>query len=106
MESNKGVTMFSRKILTAVIMALLVILAIAMRLGLGGKPAVAKDEEEFTLDFRLEECKLQTKEGNPYFILKPGYQLVLRGEDEGEKLRLVITVRNDKEIEIAGKGKV
>jgi hypothetical protein len=87
-------------------MALLVVLAIAMRLELGGRPAIAKDGEEFTLDFRLEECKPQTKEGNPYFILKPGYQLVLRGEDEGEKLRLVITVLKDQAIEIEGKGKV
>ena len=98
--------MFIRKMLVSVIMALLVVLAIAMRLGLGGNPAIASDEEEFTLDFRLEECKLQTKEGNPYFVLKPGYQLVLRGEDEGEKLRLVITVLKDQELEIQGKGKV
>jgi hypothetical protein len=34
------------------------------------------------MDFRLEDCKFKTWGRNPYFILKPGYQLVLESEDE------------------------
>jgi hypothetical protein len=34
------------------------------------------------MDFRLEDCKFMDKGINPFFILKPGYQLVLESEDE------------------------
>ena len=37
---------------------------------------------EFTSDFRLEDCKFKTRGINPFFILKPGYRLVLESEDE------------------------
>lgn len=35
---------------------------------------------------------MKTQGENPYFILKPGYQLVLEGEEDGETVRVVITV--------------
>ncbi len=54
---------------------------------------MAQDEEpQFTTEFRLEDCKFKTRGANTYFILKPGYQLVLEGEEDGETLRVVITV--------------
>lgn len=103
------------------------VLAIAVALGvvLGAGPvawrgvlsgiARAEDEPQFTTDFHVEDCKFATKEvnlhsilkpgGNPYFILKPGYQLVLEGEDEGDALRLVITVlRTTEKIFLPGVG--
>lgn len=40
------------------------------------------DDSLFTMDFRLEDCKFETIGINPFFILKPGYQLVLESEDE------------------------
>ena len=40
------------------------------------------DDCEFTQDFRLEDCKFKTRGINPFFILKPGYQVVLESEDE------------------------
>ena len=46
------------------------------------------DDCEFTTDFRLEDCKFQNKGSNPYFILRPGYRLVLetpQGAEEREK---------------------
>ncbi|HEX3036193.1 MAG TPA: hypothetical protein VHT73_13925 [Thermodesulfobacteriota bacterium] len=60
---------------------------------------MAQDEEpQFTTDFRLEDCKFRTKGENPFFILKPGYQLVLEGEEDEEEVRVVITVlRGEKE---------
>ena len=35
------------------------------------------DDADFTMDFRLEDCKFKTTGINPFFILKPGYRLEL-----------------------------
>ncbi|MGD8521149.1 MAG: hypothetical protein PVF56_08395 [Desulfobacterales bacterium] len=51
---------------------------------------------EFTTDFRLEDCKFKTKGINPYFILEPGYRLILETpEGEPERERSVETVLCD-----------
>jgi hypothetical protein len=70
--------------------------------------ANAQDEEpEFTSEFRLEDCSFQTRGENPYFILKPGYRLVLEGEEEGELNRVEITVLSKTQtINMPGIGKV
>lgn len=47
---------------------------------------------EFTSAFRLEDCRFRPRGENPFFILQPGYQLVLEGEDQGETVRVEITV--------------
>jgi hypothetical protein len=47
---------------------------------------------EFTTDFRFEDCNFKERGENPYFILEPGYQLLLEGEDNDEEIRLLITV--------------
>ncbi len=41
-----------------------------------------RDNADFTTEFRLEDCKFKTKGINPFFILKPGYQLVLESDEE------------------------
>jgi hypothetical protein len=47
----------------------------------------------FTTDFSLEDCAWSAKgTQNPYFSLRPGYQLVLEGEDEGADVRAEVTV--------------
>jgi hypothetical protein len=62
-------------------------------LGLSNGFALAQNEEpQFTSEFRLEDCNFKAQGENPYFILKPDYQLVLEGEDNGETIRLVISV--------------
>jgi len=77
-------------------------------LGLLSSFTIAQDEEpQFTSEFRLEDCKFESKGKNPYFILKPGYQLVLEGEDNEEEVRLVITVlRETEKIFLPGIGMV
>jgi hypothetical protein len=40
----------------------------------------------------LENCQFSTRSQNPYFILEPGRQLVLEGEDDGETVHIEITV--------------
>ncbi len=49
----------------------------------------------FSGDFTPENKTFITEGENTYFILKPNYQLVLEGEDEGDKIQLIITVLNE-----------
>jgi hypothetical protein len=64
-------------------------------------------EPEFTSEFRLQDCKFKAKGANPHFILQPGYQLVLEGEDDGEAVRLVITVlKKTEKVSVPGIGVV
>ncbi len=56
------------------------------------------DKAEFTDSFRLDECTFKTRGSNPYFILEPGYKLILEGEDGKEFVRLEITVLNETEM--------
>ncbi len=47
----------------------------------------------FTTSFRLEDCTWSAKGSqNPYFSLRPGYQLVLEGDDEGTAVRAEVTM--------------
>lgn len=60
--------------------------------------AVGQDDEpQFTTEFRFEDCKFKSQGANPYFILKPGYRLVLKGEEDGNTVRLMITVLHETE---------
>ncbi|MCI0411681.1 hypothetical protein L0222_02640 [bacterium] len=49
---------------------------------------------EFTNQFFEESCKFTSTGRNPYFILLPGHQIVLEGDDEGELVRVVVTVQD------------
>jgi hypothetical protein len=69
------------------------VIAVFTVLVLSGQEAVAQDDEDqFTTNFMIEDCRFTTIGTNPYFILLPGYQLVLEGEDEEETIRVQITV--------------
>jgi hypothetical protein len=50
-----------------------------------------RDDSSWTSEFALEKSELSATGRNPYFILEPGYQLVL----EGGKERLIITVLDE-----------
>ena len=39
--------------------------------------------------FDLENCGFASTGENSYFILEPGYQVTLMGEEDGEELQLV-----------------
>ena len=69
-------------------------------------PAQAQSEEgEFTEDFRLRDCRFRSEGSNPYFILRPGYRLILEGEEDGVKEKLIITVLDRiKNISVPGYG--
>ena len=51
--------------------------------------------KQFTESFQQDSCRFQTTGHNNYFILEPGYQLVLEGMEGKDKLKLVITVLNE-----------
>jgi hypothetical protein len=69
--------------------------------GAGGARILQDDEDDddaneaFTDTFAIESCEFASTGRNPFFILEPGHQLVLAGEDDGEQVRLVITVLNE-----------
>lgn len=49
--------------------------------------------DEFTSDFAIDRCGFVGSGGqNPYFSLEPGHRLVLEGDDDGEAIRVEITV--------------
>ena len=48
--------------------------------------------------FNLDDCDLSSSGANNYFILKPGHQLILEGQEDGEELQLNITVLNETKI--------
>jgi hypothetical protein len=71
------------------------ILAVALILPtilVGSSMAVAHGSE-FTSSFMFKKCRGFSSTGrNPFFILKPGFQKLLVGKEDGVEVRLTITV--------------
>jgi hypothetical protein len=63
-------------------------------------PSQQQDQtaEGWMSSFNLEKCDFVSTGENKYFILKPGYQVTLEGEEDGEELKLVMTVLNETKI--------
>ncbi len=75
----------------------LLALAVAAASALWAAPAAAADQ--FTTSFRIESCTWSAwGRQNPYFNLRPGFQQVLEGEDDGAEARVEITVLPDLEV--------
>ena len=53
------------------------------------------EEKKFTESFSSDSCRFVTEGRNTYFILEPGYQLILEGTEGNKKTRLEITVLNE-----------
>jgi hypothetical protein len=49
----------------------------------------------WTEDFNIENLHFSSIGRNDYFILEPGYQLTLEGEEDEEAVKLMITVLNE-----------
>lgn len=58
-------------------------------------PSAGPDQNSWTATFPEEKSDLVSTGVNPYFNLTPGYVLVLEGEEDGQKARLVITVLDE-----------
>src|SRR5438874_8149284 len=53
------------------------------------------DRDGFQRQFDVPANRFASTGKNPYFVLEPGYQLTLAGEDEGKPAQLVVTVLNE-----------
>ncbi len=51
--------------------------------------------KEFTAYLMQDSCSFTTTGRNAYFILEPGYQLILEGVEKNDSTRLVITVLSE-----------
>jgi hypothetical protein len=52
-------------------------------------------EKKFTDEFLIDSCRFSSTGRNPFFILEPGYQLILEGKEGNKMVRLMITVLNE-----------
>ena len=52
-------------------------------------------DKPFTESLMQDSCTFVTTGRNSYFILEPGYQLILEGHEGKDRVRLVITVLNE-----------
>jgi hypothetical protein len=57
--------------------------------------SVNQTSEEWKASFDLENCDFASTGENSYFILEPGYQVILEGEEDGEELQLTMTVLDE-----------
>ena len=48
--------------------------------------------------FDLESCNFASTGENSHFVLVPGYQVILGGQEDGEELELVMTVLNETKV--------
>ena len=53
---------------------------------------------EFQDTFNLENCDFDSRGSNTYFILEPGHQSVLEGQEDDEVIDMVITVLNETKV--------
>ncbi len=58
----------------------------------------SQDKRPFTDSFMTDSCTFSSRGQNTYFILQPGFQLVLEGVEDEDTARLVITVLNETKI--------
>jgi hypothetical protein len=49
----------------------------------------------YTASFNQDSCTFSTTGRNMYFVLEPGFQLTLQGNEEKEAVKLVVTVTNE-----------
>lgn len=45
--------------------------------------------------FNLKNCNFVSHGANNYFILEPGYQLVLQGQEDNKSIEMISTVLNE-----------
>lgn len=58
----------------------------------------SQSSEEWMTSFDLENCKFASTGENSYFILEPGFQAILEGEEDGGNLQLTMTVLNETKV--------
>jgi hypothetical protein len=61
-------------------------------------PSPTSQTTEFQDTFNLENCDFDSRGSNTYFILEPGHQSILEGQEDDEVIDLVITVLNETKV--------
>lgn len=61
----------------------------------GSEEGMETDDRTWVDQFSVDEKNFSSTGRNDYFILEPGYQLVLQGDEEGDKVVLTITVLDE-----------
>lgn len=61
----------------------------------GDEDGMSEEDESFTTDFNHGANDWSSTGVNPWFNLTPGYVLMLEGEEDGEKVKLTITVMDE-----------
>ena len=64
-------------------------------------PSLSTDQtttQGWITSFDLENCDFVSSGENSYFVLEPGYQVILGGQEDGEELELVMTVLNETKV--------
>lgn len=56
------------------------------------------DDEEFTEDFFIDECTFATTGANTFWVLEPGVELVLEGEEDGVEIEVIVSVLDETEM--------
>ncbi len=70
--------------------------AVALLLALvAASTTIDAGEPAYTDRFQLSQCTFTSTGSTRYMILEPGYRLVLEGLDDGDEVRLVITVLHE-----------
>jgi hypothetical protein len=83
--------MSDRHVLAAFVAVILATHVLAAGLSAADSP---RDDDAWTSQFRVERKAFSATGRNPFYILEPGYQLVLEGGDE----RLTISVLNETKV--------
>lgn len=63
-------------------------------------PSLSTDQtiEGWMTSFNLENCNFASSGENSYFVLEPGYRVILGGQEDGKELELVMTVLNETKV--------
>lgn len=76
----------------AVQLCLTAVVALALLASTVGTNPLVKPDDEYKQDFQTADCTFTSTGEAPYYILKPGYQLVFEGVKDGVEARWVHTV--------------
>lgn len=80
------------------LMLLLIVINVSVTFPGSNIHASPSSNQEWKSSFNLEDCNLTPNGSNSYFILEPGYQLVLEGQEDGAQIQLKISVLNETKI--------
>ncbi|MGI0026032.1 MAG: hypothetical protein ACREA4_12930, partial [Nitrososphaera sp.] len=76
----------------AVLLSLMLFVFVSGTLAVNG---YATSDDGWLDSFNLDDCGLSSTGSNSYFFLQPGYQLTLEGQEDGNRLQLILTVLNE-----------